>query len=133
MEFEEYVRRSFTIKAIQITEENIGDVAVYANTVVRIDSKRWDGEPHILILTEHPNRQPQMHPLFIGDWATETDAGLQRYKDNRFRTTFEKKPVDEDKRKKVRDLVEKALMSQPSFEARNQFVSEIMQIFQEGS
>jgi hypothetical protein len=133
MEFEEYVRRSFPIRAIQITEENIGDVAVYAGTVVRIDSKRWNGEPHILILTEHSNRQPQMHPLFIGDWVTETDAGLQRYKDNRFRTTFEPKPTDYEKRHRVTVLVEMALMSQPSFEARNQFVSEIMQIFQEGS
>jgi hypothetical protein len=133
MEFEEFVRRSFTIKALQITEENIGDIATYAGTEVLTDRKRWEGKPHILILTEHPNRQPQMHPLFIGDWVTETDGGLQRYKDNRFRTTFEPKPDEEEKRHRVTVLVEKALMSQPSFEARNQFVSEIMQIFQEGS
>jgi hypothetical protein len=133
MEFEEYVRRSFTIKALQITEENIAEIATHVGTQVLTDRNRWGGKPHVLLLTDHPNQHTQMHPLFVGDWVTETDAGLQRYKDNRFRTTFEKKPADEDKRKKVRDLVEKALMSQPSYEARNQFVSEIMKIVQEGS
>jgi hypothetical protein len=133
MEFEEFVRRSFTIKAIQITEENLAEVAEHVGTVVRIDEKRWGDKPHILLLTSHPEQHIQMHPLFVGDWLTETDKGFQRYKDSKFRVAFEPKPVDEEKRRRVTILVERALMRQPSFESRNTIVSEIMQIFQEGS
>jgi hypothetical protein len=69
-----------------------------------------------------------MHPLFVGDWLTETDKGFQRYKDSKFRVAFEPKPVDEDKRKKVVALVERALMRQPSFESRDAIVNELMKL-----
>lgn len=107
--FEEFTRRTFTVRAIQVTEENIADLASYVKTVVRIDEKRWGDRQHFLILTvspENASRGVQMSPVFIGDWLTESDKGFQRYVDNRFHITFEKKPSDDEKRAKVLNFLQ---------------------------
>lgn len=92
MEFDEYVRKTYTIKAIQVTAENISDVAAWLNTEIRVNRPKHGDLQHVMMPDGVRNGYQHKIAVFIGDWITEVDGTLHREKDKRFRDIFE--PVD---------------------------------------
>ncbi len=88
----EYVRRRFLIKAVQVTADNMAEVADWCGGVVVNDDK-----PHISV----PIRQGQKrHYLqaFISDWVTFAGPSCKIYNNSAFIKCFEENvshPFDE--------------------------------------
>jgi hypothetical protein len=86
--FQRYDRKTFSVRAIRVTEENIERVAMDVSMdLVRIDPPNWGHEKFFYLRNQSGN--PQTCPLvFVGDWVTVVDGQFKRYTDKDFRATF---------------------------------------------
>lgn len=85
MEIEKFVRRSFAVKGVQVTVENINEVAAWAEGAVVSDP--LDNPIFIKINVKHAlnERQTQAH---VGDWVLSTKKGYKVYTDRAFKANF---------------------------------------------
>lgn len=81
MEFSSFVRRPFTIEAIQITEENISDMAEFIGTL----RQKEDGTPYIQVDRKLVPSIPQVYPGF---WMTKMDNNIRCYSNRTFMSQF---------------------------------------------
>ena len=81
MEFGTFVRRPFAIEAIQITKENIEELAVHIGTL----SKKEDGTPYIQVDTR---RVPNVLKVFPGFWMTRLGDNIRCYAPRIFAEQF---------------------------------------------
>lgn len=96
---EKYVRKPIIVDAIQVTRENIFEVALWCNGEihwrVHPDGKGNEGIPnHIQVRVHSPvsERQKQAHP---GDWVLYSNSGYKIYMDRAFQKTFDLEPKAE--------------------------------------
>ena len=80
MEFSSFVRRPFLVEAVQITEENIHELAKLIGEV-----KYKDGAPYIAL-----DRRviPNIRRAYIGWWFTKLDDNLRCYSGKVFEQEF---------------------------------------------
>ena len=80
MNFTSFVRRPFLVEAVQITPENIDELALLLGEV-----KEKDGEKHILL-----DRRivPNIKRAFVGWWVTKLDDNLRCYSPKVFDKEF---------------------------------------------
>ena len=86
---ENYIRRPFAVKAVQISEENIRDLAEWTEGSVGVNHKN---ETNIRII-EPPGkrlRYRQKHG-FYGDWLVHGPQGFRIFSNEAFHRTFEAK------------------------------------------
>ena len=81
MEFNSYVRKPFIIEAVEITEENIEEVAELVGTL----RKKEDGTPYI-----HVDRKlvPSIFRVYPGFWMTRMDDNIRCYSKRTFQEQF---------------------------------------------
>lgn len=83
LEFAEFVRKPFVVEAIEITEENIEDVAEFIGTL----RKKDDGTPYIQV-----DRRliPNVFRVFPGFWMTRMGGNIRCYSKRIFTDQFTK-------------------------------------------
>lgn len=90
MEPELYVRRLFTVQAVQITDENVDEVARWVNPNFRALSLP-DGKKRVMVPFRDAKGRPQKASAHVGNWVTKSvDGRLKVYSDNDFRNIFER-------------------------------------------
>lgn len=92
METIKFVRRPFYIDAVQVTEENIEEVAKWCGGDVRTNS---DARKYIKVRVHRPfgDRQTQ---AFIGDWVLYSVSGYKVYTPRAFANAFEEAVLKDD-------------------------------------
>lgn len=100
---ETYLRRTFEIEAVRITEENIHEVAEWCLASVEIQkrpSKKGEGGyvqevPFLKVDVLRPLNERQTM-AFVGDWVLKTGTSFKIYTDIAFHKNFEKKESYDD-------------------------------------
>lgn len=97
-----YARRQFEIEAVQVTDENIGQVAAWCGGKLRSYTNEEGFEiPFIKVQVARPLnvKQTQAH---AGDWVLKAGTGFKVYTDKAFERCFE--PVDQLERDIEREV-----------------------------
>lgn len=109
---EDYVSRSFRVRSVRVTEENIQEVAemvgseVSSKAFLNVNRTLTDRKYFEIIVG--PNEQKAR--VYIGQWLTWMNGTYRIFTNSAFKYKFQKpKPVDDDKRLSVIELVEKAM------------------------
>ncbi len=81
MDFTTFVRKPFTVEAVEVTEENIAEIAEFVGTLRQKD----DGTPYI-----HVDRRliPNIYRVFPGFWMTKMDDSVRCYSKQIFKKQF---------------------------------------------
>lgn len=94
METKRYTRKSFDVDAIQVTAENIEEVARWCMGEVRFQERLpVDGgttpvnRPYIAVRVFHP-KNPRQTQAFIGDWVLYAGTGYKVYTPKAFEQSF---------------------------------------------
>ena len=87
MDFKDYIRKPFTIKAVEVTEENFEEIAALCGKSIQLTEK---GDRFILV-----NRRviPNGTKIFVGWWITVMDDNIRCYPPRSFNNQFT--PVSE--------------------------------------
>lgn len=80
MEFTTFVRRPFIVEAVQITKENIADIAKLVGTL-----KNEGENPYIQV---DRRLVPNVYKVHPGFWMTKMDDNIRCYSDHIFRAQF---------------------------------------------
>lgn len=80
LEFNSYVRKPFIIEAVEVTEENIEEIAEHVGTVREKDGKRY-------ILVDH-KKVPSVFRVYPGFWMTKMDGNIRCYSRKTFLEQF---------------------------------------------
>lgn len=106
----DFVRKTFKVRAVQVTVDNIDEVAKWCEGEVRETS---NGTRFIKIIPKKQQRhQNQLDTAFPGFWVLQTKDMFRIYKDNSFPNSFEPIKSQEEKRDEVLQLVISAMMKQ---------------------
>lgn len=93
--FEEYSRKPFDVKAVQVTLENVHDIAnACKGRVEQAEYKVVGGVkmtlPCVMVPVPGANKDNEVAAL-IGHWVVEMKGNFRVYKPNQFNATFDKK------------------------------------------
>lgn len=80
MEFDEYVRKPFTVEAVEITVENIGEIAEFVGLLCH----KKNG-PYIRV---NPDLVPNIPMVYPGFWMTKMDDNVRCYSKRAFEEQF---------------------------------------------
>jgi len=84
-----YARVAFHVGAVQVTEDNMGDVADWCGGDIRtMNDEEGDLIPYIKVRVKRP-LTPRQTKAFIGDWVLQAGTGYKVYTDNAFQKCFE--------------------------------------------
>lgn len=92
IELNKYTRVAFHVDAVQVTADNIGEVADWCGGEVRtaqndgVDAPQ--GSPFIKVRVKRP-LTPRQTRAFVGDWVLYAGTGFKVYTDNAFQKCFE--------------------------------------------
>lgn len=81
MEFTTFVRKPFEVQAIEVTKDNIEEVATFVGDLKHKD----DGTPYILV-----DRRivPNVPKVYVGFWMTKMGDNIRVYSRNIFNSQF---------------------------------------------
>ncbi len=81
MEFTTFVRKPFTVEAVEVTEENIADIAELVGTL----RQKEDGSSYI-----HVDRRliPNIYRVYPGFWMTKMGDNVRCYSNPVFKKQF---------------------------------------------
>lgn len=87
---QKFVRKTFEIEAVQVTEDNLNEVATWCNGEVKT-ALNGQGKTFIEVNVKNPmtDRQKQ---AFVGDWVLYNKSGYKVYTNRAFTGTFELPP-----------------------------------------
>jgi len=127
---EDYVPRSFRIRAIRITEENIAEVAEMMNSEVKRRHFASGYKNHFEIVEGPYVIRTQ---VYVGDWLTWMGGNFKRYTNKMFKYSFEKPVIidmsDGNSSKLVEnsvDRMEREHHTDPEIHARNEKVLQLV-------
>lgn len=83
-----YVRKPFYVEAVQVTAENMEDVAKWCSGELR---KQGEDESYIKVWVQRPLDERQTK-AFIGDWVLYAGTGFKVYMTKAFEKSFEAVP-----------------------------------------
>lgn len=88
-----YVRKPFYVEAIQVTPENMEEVAQWCSGEVRASKKTPEGEDeqYIKVWVQRPLDERQTK-AFAGDWILYAGTGFKVYMTKAFEKSFEAVP-----------------------------------------
>lgn len=88
METSKYVRKSFDVDAIQVTDENIEEVAQWCGgTIETPHALSLEEAKHIKVRVRYPINERQTK-AFVGDWVLNSGRGFKVYTNNAFNKQF---------------------------------------------
>ena len=100
MELREFVRKPFPVKAVQVTADNMAEVARWCGGQVLTITKEGEAGDgplparsfvRVPVFQARNDRQQQ---AYIGDWVLEAERGFKVYTNSAFRNHFEPKQPD---------------------------------------
>lgn len=104
LKIEHYTRKPFPVEAVQVTEENLNEVAkwcggdIHTSTkTLRNDAGEETGKiklPFIKVDVHRPLNDRQTK-AFVGDWVLKSESGFKVYTLKAFDNSFQKKFVGE--------------------------------------
>lgn len=91
MEKAKYARNSFEVEAVQVTAENLNEVAEWCDGEVRytVDEERNIKDAHVKVKIPRVTRERQRQ-AFVGDWVLKSDSGFKVYTKAAFASCFHK-------------------------------------------
>ena len=99
METAKFVRKPFEVEAVQVTAENIEEVAAWCfGTVEHSGDNTLKDDRYISVRVQHPISARQTK-AFIGDWVLYSGKGFKCYNPNAFKKNFV--PAEEGRRPSV--------------------------------
>lgn len=91
-----YVRKPLFVDAVQVTDENFGDIARWCfGEVCNIDEtpvdKSQDIQPskQYIHVRVHNPKNPRQTKAFVGDWILYTERGYKVYTTKAFQANFD--------------------------------------------
>jgi hypothetical protein len=87
MEIQNFNRKSFTVQGVQVTAENMAEVAEWCGGTVQ-DVEGREGEQYIHVNVLRPINERQ-EKAFVGDHVLSSKNGFKVYNDPAFRKNFE--------------------------------------------
>lgn len=89
-EIQSYVRRQFAVQAVQVTLDNLQEVAQWCNGTVMHDGEKEGNfsRDYIKVRVQFPQNDEQTKAR-VGFWVVKQGRGFKVYKDKAFRNTFE--------------------------------------------
>jgi hypothetical protein len=81
--FSKFSRKRFVVEALQITDENIAEVA---ELIGDLQHELESGTPFIVV---DPTKIPHGHRVYVGHWLTRMGKNLRCYKPEIFASQFE--------------------------------------------
>lgn len=90
IETKKYARKPFVVDAVQVTAENLREVAAWCHGDVRT-TKKPEGaveEKYIKVRVHHPLTERQTK-AFVGDWVLYAGTGYKVYTAKAFESSFE--------------------------------------------
>jgi hypothetical protein len=82
-----FARKPFHVDAVQVTEENMAQVAEWCNGEVRVDAAAGDAK-HIHVRVSRPLNERQTK-AYVGDWILYAGTGYKVYTNKAFAGNFE--------------------------------------------
>lgn len=93
MELKNYVRKPFSIDAVQVTTENINEVAKWCKGVVIEERRNGVVKEYIKVDVHHPMNESQTR-AFIDDYVCYASQGFKVYGPKAFERNFELPTVE---------------------------------------
>lgn len=81
MEFTTFVRKPFTVEAVEITEDNIEEIAEYVGTL----RQKENGQPYIAV---DKRLVPNVYRVYPGYWMTRMGDNIRCYSKRIFMEQF---------------------------------------------
>jgi hypothetical protein len=90
LDVKQYERKPFHVLAVQVTTENISDVALWCDGKVLQDVKEGDATPipFIKVDVRRPLHERQTR-AYVGDWVLRAGQGFRVYNDGAFLKSFD--------------------------------------------
>lgn len=102
-----YLRKPFEVQAVQVTVENIVDVAHWCKGEITNGQKKNKTVTCIQVQVTNPISDKQTR-AFVGDWVLKTKSGWKVYTNTAFHGCFEQRlPVT------VEDIMQEPLFGSP--------------------
>lgn len=104
LKIEKYIRKPFLVDAVQVTEENIHDVAKWCGGDVLSTVKTLRDENNKVIgktdanyvkVGVHRPLNERQTKAFAGDWVLKSESGLKVYTINAFDSSFEPRAAED--------------------------------------
>lgn len=86
LDTKKYSRKPFVIDAVQVTEENIADVAEWVSGDVRTDSEK---KQYVKVRVHNP-RNDRQTKAYVGDYVLYASTGYKVYTPKAFNASFER-------------------------------------------
>ena len=85
-----YVRKPFTVDAVQVTDNNLEQVSEWCGFDIRTQKVNGEEKRYIKVRVKNPQSERQTK-AFAGDWILYADqgSGYKVYTNNAFLRTFE--------------------------------------------
>ena len=87
IETTKYARKPFYVDAVQVTAENMEEVAKWCQGSVQLNDK--DSKNFIKVRVHRPLTEKQTE-AYVGDWVLYAGTGYKVYTDKAFHNSFEK-------------------------------------------
>jgi hypothetical protein len=88
METTKYVRKSFDVEAIRVTEENMKEIAEWCKgTVETPHALSVESDPFINVRVRYP-LTPRQTQAFVGEWVLYSGTGFKVYTDSAVKKHF---------------------------------------------
>jgi len=100
MQTETYRRKIIAVEAIQVTEENLYEIAKWCGGDVRTDYETK--EKFIKISVLHPLK-PEHSRAYSGNWILKSAAGYKIFNDKAFLSSWEKVEKESTPEEKLRE------------------------------
>lgn len=90
MELKQYGRKDFTVDGVQVTADNMQDVADWCGGSVEEQASKGSTEKFVKVPVHRPLNEKQTKG-FIGDWVLQSPTGFKVYTDRAFENSFEER------------------------------------------
>jgi len=107
---EKFVRKSFPVEAIQVTPDNMEQVAKWCAGNIQEDGEKEGhlSRTYIKVRVAYPINERQTQ-AYLGDWVLKSGRSFKVYNNSAFEKSFVKEPVAEKRAEKVAGQAKKAL------------------------
>jgi hypothetical protein len=87
LQYQDFVRKPFKVEAVQVTKENMEELAKHIGEVRQKD----DGTPYIFV---DKRLVPNVYRVFPGFWVTKMGDNVRCYSEKVFHSQFEESNID---------------------------------------
>jgi len=107
-----FTRKTFSVDAMQVTAENIFEIAEWCGGTVKGYDSVFDS-PHVYVEVPVAMKNSfKRDKAFVGDWVTRTERSFKAYRNEAFKIAFEQNtPTDpEIRHEEVYKIIRHALL-----------------------